>query len=164
MGETSGGRGDGKVTQQAELVAAAHAPALDLGDNWFAGTADRLGEPDQQPGQPPPFARVECVLHGDITAGRERLVSGTGEHDHAYGGAGVRPIESTNQLVNGLFAKGVVHLGPVNRDRGDPSILAVVHIRCHRSACSCWRNRYFSTFPPTVAGSVSTKTIRFGVS
>ena len=55
-----------------------------------------------------------------VATGAEGLVARTGEDDHADAGVVAGPVERVLQLEQRLRPEGVAHLGPVDRDLGDP--------------------------------------------
>ena len=54
-----------------------------------------------------------------VAAGRERLVSGAGQHDDPHLRVAPGGAEGADQLVHGLGAEGVAHFGAVDGDPGD---------------------------------------------
>ena len=106
--------GDDQVAPQRKLVAAAHAPAVDHGDDRNRQAADGHG---QALHAVVPHGAVDQVepLHGvEIAAGGKRLVAGAG-HDRA-GDRGILAggFQRVDQLIERLLAERVEHARPVD--------------------------------------------------
>src|SRR5262249_5350459 len=107
-------RGNDQIAPQGELVAAAHAPAVDHGNDGNRQAANGHGETLHavvphgavHPGQ---------ALHGvEVAACGKRLVAGAG-HDRARDrGILARGFQRIDELIEGLLAKGVEHAPPVD--------------------------------------------------
>src|SRR5699024_3709690 len=119
-------RSDGQVTADVQHMAAAHAPTRDHGDDGL-GSAAAL------------YLQVEDVESADallahgvvpevaipttdlpVTTGAARLVPGAGEDDHTDFGVVPGDVERRLEFEERLGAEGVVPLGTVDRDLGNP--------------------------------------------
>ncbi len=111
--------GDHEVAPQRELVAAAHAPAVDHRDHRDRQAADGHGEALHAV---VPHRAVDPVeaLHGiEIAARRERLVAGAGHHRAGDRWVLARRFQRVDQFVEGLLAERIEHTRPVDGDPGD---------------------------------------------
>ena len=112
-------RRDDQVAPQRELVAAAHAPAVDHGDDRDRQAADGHRETLHAV---VPHRAVDPVqaLHGvEVAAGRERLVAGAGDHRAGDRRVLAGRFQRVDHLIERLLAERVQHARAVDGDPGD---------------------------------------------
>ena len=126
--------GDREVADGGEHVAAADGIARHPADHGLGHVADqRLQLLDRH--AVGAAAVVVAVVHRLVAAGAEGAVAGAGQHDDADVSVPAGLEEGLDQLLDGVRAEGVHHLGAVDGDGGDALLLACRGCRCRW--CSC---------------------------
>src|SRR5262245_12641920 len=107
-------RGNDQVAPQGELVAAAHAPAVDHGNDGDRQAADGHGKTLHAV---IPHGAVDPgeALHGVyVAASGKGLVAGAGHDRTGDGRVLARRFQRVDELIEGLLAKGVEDARPVD--------------------------------------------------
>src|SRR4029077_9468914 len=101
------------------LVAAAHAPAVDHGNDRDGQTADGHGETLHAVVPHGAIDPVEPLHRVEVAAGGKSLVTGAGHHRTGDRWVLASGFQCIDELVEGLLAKRVEHAGAVDGHPGD---------------------------------------------